>query len=618
MRSTVLVALIATIALPTAAGADASGKDVRIDSFAPALDTKGFTTLDGSDILGPGQLSFGLTTSWAKRPLAFESEGATFALTDVLVPTLTAAVGMPLANVPLEFALALPFAVISGDRGPDTDNGTPGDPNDDSRYRFDAQGLGDLELRAKWRLRSTSRRSGLGAALVGGISLPTASSEAKFAGTSGLTARIALVLERRLGRLRVGVNAGAHLVPGSSFVDERATPTATHPFTGGTFESGSALPGGVAFSLPLSPGRIEYIHEVVGALALDGAKARVETTAAMRVYLAGSSFFSFGVGTGLLARGEGTPTVRGFASIVFEPALGDRDGDGLKDDVDRCPNDPEDFDDFEDADGCPDFDNDRDRIPDTDDSCPNVPENRNGFEDEDGCPDAASLDRDGDGILDEVDQCPDDPEDKDDFEDSDGCPDLDNDRDGILDVDDLCPNDPEDLDGWEDEDGCPDNDNDKDRILDKDDTCPNEPETYNTVDDKDGCPDRGPVTLTDIGIEVLETIYFEYDSAVIKKESHNILRAVAKTLDVNPDIALIEIQGHTDERGSADYNRKLSQARSESVLAFLVNEGISPKRLAAQGYGEDQPLDLRHNAAAWAKNRRVEFIILRRAGDGRR
>ena len=85
---------------------------------------------------------------------------------------------------------------------------------------------------------------------------------------------------------------------------------------------------------------------------------------------------------------------------------GDRDGDGIKDNVDKCPDQPED---------------------------------KDGFQDEDGCPD---LDNDGDGLNDAIDKCPNDPEDKDGFEDEDGCPDPDNDKDGFLDKDDKCPNEP--------------------------------------------------------------------------------------------------------------------------------------------------------------------------------
>ena len=94
------------------------------------------------------------------------------------------------------------------------------------------------------------------------------------------------------------------------------------------------------------------------------------------------------------------------------------------------------------------LDTDGDGIPDTLDKCPNQPEDKDGFEDEDGCPD---LDNDQDGIPDTLDKCPNQPEDKDGFEDEDGCPDLDNDKDGIPDASDLCPNEP----GPPEERGCP-------------------------------------------------------------------------------------------------------------------------------------------------------------------
>jgi len=191
----------------------------------------------------------------------------------------------------------------------------------------------------------------------------------------------------------------------------------------------------------------------------------------------------------------------------------------------------------------------------------------------------------------------------------------DRDHDGILDNVDKCPDDPEDKDGFEDEDGCPDPDNDKDRILDKDDKCPNEPETYNGTDDEDGCPDRGRVVVTDTAIEILDMVYFEYNKAVIKSQSFPILDAVAATLQGNPSIALIEVQGHTDERGDDAYNLDLSDRRAHSVEKYLADKGVDPKRLTAQGYGETQPLDPRSTEAAWAKNRRVAFLILKRTSD---
>src|SRR5437763_16975367 len=87
------------------------------------------------------------------------------------------------------------------------------------------------------------------------------------------------------------------------------------------------------------------------------------------------------------ANGFEAADFRGFLGFIFEPSNGDRDDDGIKDDVDKCPDDPEDFDGFQDEDGCPDPDNDRDGIPDVDDKRPNAPEDDDGFQDEDGCPD---------------------------------------------------------------------------------------------------------------------------------------------------------------------------------------------------------------------------------------
>jgi OOP family OmpA-OmpF porin len=98
----------------------------------------------------------------------------------------------------------------------------------------------------------------------------------------------------------------------------------------------------------------------------------------------------------------------------------DNDGDGIPDALDKCPNEPEDKDGFQDEDGCPDPDNDHDGIPDALDKCPNEPEDFDGFQDQDGCPDP---DNDGDGIPDKLDKCPNEPETFNHYKDEDGCPD---------------------------------------------------------------------------------------------------------------------------------------------------------------------------------------------------
>jgi len=279
----------------------------------------------------------------------------------------------------------------------------------------------------------------------------------------------------------------------------------------------------------------------------------------------------------------------------------DRDKDGIADDVDKCPDQPEDVDGFEDTDGCPDLDNDKDGIKDTADKCPDLAEDFDGFQDEDGCPD---LDNDNDGIPDIRDKCPNEPEDFDGVEDEDGCPDIvsDVDKDGIPDDRDKCPNAAEDFDNFQDEDGCPDPDNDGDGIADSIDKCPSDPETYNGYMDEDGCPDERPIEEKFI----LRGVNFESGSASLTPDSYVILDQVVKSLKAYPEVR-VEIAGHTDNVGKDDLNLKLSEKRAASVKLYLVNAGIGADRIEAKGYGESNPVSTNKTAAGRAENRRIEF-----------
>jgi OmpA-OmpF porin, OOP family len=215
------------------------------------------------------------------------------------------------------------------------------------------------------------------------------------------------------------------------------------------------------------------------------------------------------------------------------------------------------------------------------------------------------ADEDGDKIPDVRDRCPSEPEDMDGFEDDDGCPDPDNDKDGIADGKDKCPNEPEDLDGWQDEDGCPDPDNDGDGIVDAADRCPNEPGPAA----EGGCPKRFElINVTDEKIELRQAVYFKTAKAVIMPRSFGLLDEVAAALGARPTMQ-VRIEGHTDSRGSRAYNLRLSQARADSVKAYLVGKGIGSDRMEAKGYGPEQPIDNNKTAAGRERNRRVEFMI---------
>jgi outer membrane protein OmpA-like peptidoglycan-associated protein len=215
-------------------------------------------------------------------------------------------------------------------------------------------------------------------------------------------------------------------------------------------------------------------------------------------------------------------------------------------------------------------------------------------------------DTDGDGVLDSSDQCVLEPEDKDGYLDEDGCPEIDNDLDELLDVNDKCPLEAEDRDGFEDTDGCPDSDNDKDTVIDIKDMCPNE--IGSTTEEPLGCPAKPALAIvTDCEVKIAQQIHFEYNKDKIRPESFPILDAVVEVLNKNPEIK-IEVQGHTDNRGSAKYNKDLSNRRSASVKKYLVSHGIAPERLTSMGYGFDRPIVDNATEQNRALNRRVQFV----------
>jgi outer membrane protein OmpA-like peptidoglycan-associated protein len=287
-----------------------------------------------------------------------------------------------------------------------------------------------------------------------------------------------------------------------------------------------------------------------------------------------------------LRRGYGSPDVRVVGMFGYAPteqAPVDSDGDGLLDPQDKCPNDPEDVDRFEDQDGCPDLDNDKDGLPDSADSC-----------------------------IDE-------PEDTDDFEDTDGCPDRDNDKDGVIDESDGCPLEPEDIDQFADDDGCVDPDNDRDGILDEADSCRDKAEDIDGFEDQDGCPEEGggKVKLGCGKIEIGDSVYFDTGKDTIQSRSFELLDQVSAVLASAKHITKVRVAGHTDDKGNDKKNLELSKRRAASVVRYLTSHNIEADRLSSDGYGEAEPIASNKTAEGRAQNRRVEFQIVEQSGECR-
>jgi len=107
---------------------------------------------------------------------------------------------------------------------------------------------------------------------------------------------------------------------------------------------------------------------------------------------------------------------------------------------------------------------------------------------------------------------------------------------------------------------------------------------------------------------ISEDIYFDFDSAQLLPRAQEILKRKADWLRSHPGARVI-IEGHTDERGTVEYNLALGDRRAEAAKGFLVELGISPERITTISYGEERPADPGHNEAAWAKNRRAQFVL---------
>ena len=238
------------------------------------------------------------------------------------------------------------------------------------------------------------------------------------------------------------------------------------------------------------------------------------------------------------------------------PVRSDFDNDGVVDSLDKCPNTAAGV--AVDETGCPkDFD--KDGVPDTFDKCPNTAE---GIEvDSTGCP----KDSDNDGIPDSKDKCP--STEAGAKVDSTGClPDFD--KDGVPDVKDKCPN-----------------------------------TLQGVAIDSTGCPLNKKENLD----ELKKGIQFKLNSAKLLKSSYGTLDDVARLMKKFPD-ANLEVQGHTDFKGTDEYNMQLSQKRAQAVVDYLVKKGVDSSRLRAVGYGRTMPIADNNDKAGREKNRRVEMV----------
>lgn len=233
-----------------------------------------------------------------------------------------------------------------------------------------------------------------------------------------------------------------------------------------------------------------------------------------------------------------------------------------------------------------------------------------------------NRDKDNDGVVDEKDACPDVPgelalagcpdKDKDGIADKDdkcvdvagvakynGCPIPDTDGDGINDEEDKCPQ----TAGTAKYNGCPIPDTDGDGVNDEEDKCPSTP----GKPANNGCPEIKQDVVKKVAVAA-KSIYYMSGKDVIQKVSYPKLDVVVKVLKADPALH-ISIEGHTDNKGNAVNNLKLSAKRADAVKNYLIKKGIFADRIAAQGFGDSKPVAPNTTPAGRTKNRRVELHL---------
>jgi len=532
MRPIVLAAAL-LLSSSTARAQDAQGHTFSLQLFRPALDGKGFFTLNASQLLGHLDYSIGLVANYAHDVLELHTADASFRVRDLVTADLQATLGLFRWA---ELGVSLPVHILFGARGPSYVSSTS--PNLSSDLTFGAQMVGDLGFHGKVRLLHPSKFP-VGLALLTSLYVPTGDSN-HFLGEGNVSLRPELILDKEFGatrRIRLALNAGALVrfdrntftdrgttlnVPGSH-IDPAAhggdpfcfpAPSLTMaPGTCGTGQSrtvGTQLTYGLGFSGAVVPGRFDLLAELYGYADVSGSADAhpLEWLAGGKVYLASRSYFEFGAGTGIIPGQTGSPDARAFIGFLFEPLVRDRDDEKPVEPVAPTPRPPPLC-----SDGEPE-------------GCAQQP-----------------LDHDAEPVHDTPQPCPD----------------------GEV-----------------------------------------HPE---------GCPDMTRVKLRHGVLQIFDKIYFETAKAIIRPESFPTLNAVAAMIKLQPQLKLVEVQGHADERGDDDYNMQLTETRAQAVKQYLIEHGVASDRLYAHGYGETRPVCREHGPSCWSQNRRVEFIIVVQEGD---
>ena len=570
------IVLLAIGSASNSASAQVENLETRyqLERFRLATDHNGVLDAESADVIGHFGIDLGLWLGYADDPLnvyrdsPIERERVGSLVSHRLGGDLVVAASF---YDRFQIGIDLPL-IISQDQQLASLTGMP---------TISSFGLGNIRLAPKVQLVH-AESVGFDLAVIFGFTLPTSGEEDYF-GDSGPTFSPELAVSAPLtSKLRVAANVG-YLVREQREVLDLSIDDEIY------FHVGAGHMVHEMVELDATVSAATAAADFLGAFNRNFSELR----GGVGVHFTDLTVFA-GVGAGT-SEGFGTPDWRFLGGLRFAARRGTRPGKGA---TTRGSIRVADV-----GDGSAlhsDTDSDGDGILDPNDACPLAAELVNGIRDDDGCPETRG-DADEDGVNDENDRCPKE-EDVDGFEDLDGCLDADNDGDGVLDGDDRCPGQA----GSKALAGCLAADSDRDGVPDSTDNCPDAAGSRENF----GCDDEQLVRLTGTSLDVLEKVYFLSDKSTIRPRSYRLLRNVAAVIIAHPELSVVNVEGHTDDRGSESYNISLSKRRADAVRNFLIAAGVAGDRLGAVGRGESNPISDNATSEGQSSNRRVEFVLV--------
>jgi OOP family OmpA-OmpF porin len=550
-------------AAPARAQSSTTVEGFSLNRFEPNGGGSDWFSLESIDFRGTGRPSLGVIADYAYKPLVLynrnDEEVANIVKDQFL---LHAGFSINLFDR-LRLGLSMPIVLSQkGDDGIITGVGQFPAPTE--------AGLGDLRASVDLRLFGSHR--GFFRAAVGTyVFFPTGDKD-KYTGDGRVRVLPRAMIAGDIGPVAYALQGGVQLRPVSQ---QRGA----YPELGNELWAGAAVgvrPADWVLIGPEAYGSSTISNNNFG----DKNASPIELLVGVHFTIADDVKLDLGAAPGL-TQGLGAPRVRALARLEYFPAIKpppDRDKDGVFDFEDACPDEP----------------GRRTKDPDTN-GCPVRPP-----------PPPPPSDRDKDGIIDAADACPDTPGVATDDPKTNGCPPIaDRDKDGIPDSEDACPDTPGVKTDNPKTNGCADRD--KDTIFDPEDACPDAAGPPDPDPKKNGCP---AARVENNQIIITQQVKFRTGSATILPESDTILEAVQKIFEEHPEIKKVRVEGHTDNRGGAAYNKGLSQRRAAAVVKWLVDHGIDKSRLTSQGYGFSKPIATNKTEEGRQENRRVELHIV--------